>query len=71
MRVYTDGSAELVRWGKISKKWVFLLFPPEQAPDAVDKIKAAIKQHFVLTLPTVEKDENKDKTKNTDKDLEM
>ena len=48
MRIYEDESAELVRWGDTSKKWVFLLFPAEEKPDTIENIKRAIKQHFVL-----------------------
>mgnify|MGYP007002448219 FL=1 len=45
-RCFDDSSAELVRKGMFTDKWVFLLFPGEEKPNAVENIKKAIKQHF-------------------------
>jgi hypothetical protein len=47
-RVFTDGSAELVRYNKETKMWAILCFPCEDKPRAVDNIREAVRDNFDL-----------------------
>jgi hypothetical protein len=45
-RLFTDGSAELVRYDTHGRIWVFLCFPNTDNPARMGKIKEAVKYNF-------------------------